>query len=97
MVRAALCLWEGCHLREIPNGENMTAFRSACAAMGEWAREPGFGFPRAERDVRAERQMGKRLLIHVHPREQKPCTGCGVCAQFDDLRMCPRNTGTYVK
>ena len=97
MVTAALCLWEVCHLREIPSGENMTAFRSTCAATGEWAREPGFRFAREEGDVRDEWQMGKRLLTHVHPREQKPCTGCVVCTQFDDLRVCPQSTGTHVK
>jgi len=95
MVTAAL--WEVCHLREIFGGENMTVFCSTCAATGEWARKCGFGFARAEGDVRDEWQMGKRLLTHIHPREQKPCTCCGVCTQFDDLRTCPQMTGTHIK
>lgn len=84
-------------LREISSGENMTAFRSICTAMGEWAREPGFDFAMEERDVRHAWQTGKRLLTHVHPREQKPCTGCVVCTQFHDLEVCPQSTGTHVK
>lgn len=51
--------------------------------MGEQARDPGFGFARAEGDVRDEWQMGKKLFTYVHSREQKPCTGCVVCTQFD--------------
>lgn len=75
----------------------MTAFRSTCAAMGERAREPGFGFARAEGDARDEWQRRKRPLTYVHPREQKPCTGCVVCTRFDDLRVCPQGTGTHKK
>lgn len=75
----------------------MTAVHSTCAATAEQAREPGFGFTIKEGDVRDEWQTGKRLLTHVQPREQKPCTGCAVYTQFDDLRICHQSTETHTK
>lgn len=75
----------------------MTAFHSTCATTAEQAREPGFGLTREEGAVRDEWQTGKRLLTHAQPREQKPCTGCAVYNQFDDLRVCPQSTETHIK
>lgn len=64
----------------------MTALCSICAAMGEQAREAGFGFTREEGDVRSEWQTGKRLLTHCRSEEQKPHPGCIACTHFGDLR-----------
>lgn len=89
MVTTALCL---CHLREVSSGENMTAFHSTCAAGNLSVASQG------KMEMWDEWQMGKRLLIYIHPREQKqPHTGCVVCTQFDDLRIRPQSIGSIVK
>lgn len=60
------------------------------------ATEAGCSFAMAEGDVKDEWQIGKKVLIPFCPREQKQCSGCVVCTQFDDLRICAQSTGTDV-
>lgn len=49
-----LCACGKCAISGKYQWRNVSVFCSTCAAMGEQARDPGFGFAKAEGDVRDE-------------------------------------------
>lgn len=91
-----LCAFGKCAISEkypVGGKKNRIAFCSTCVTEREQARNLAL----ALQGHRDEGQKGKKLLIHIQPRKERPCTDCIVCTQCSDVRICPQSTGMYAR